>query len=211
VSGGCSAHRHKGDSPDDELSIFGHFNLQKCAGRAQSCRTDNVASVMAVGRDLFRDHEGDDPLVEGLVVRVASSIRSLCGPAGSPLMMNGSPPVSAQRQGASSTGTWMCPMRGDTARAFGPNTGTIRRFSARYWMTTRPWTSFRGGPHLHTVEQRSTRTKPERMIGDRAYDCDALGLRRRQKHGIRLIAPHKYNRRRKNIQDGRELRRYCRR
>ncbi len=28
---------------------------------------------------------------------------------------------------------------------------------------------------------------------------------------IQLIAPHKYNRRRKNTQDGRELRRYCRR
>src|SRR5882762_2211158 len=35
--------------------------------------------------------------------------------------------------------------------------------------------------------------------------------RLRQKHGIRLIAPHKYNRRRKSTQDGRELRRYCRR
>jgi hypothetical protein len=32
-----------------------------------------------------------------------------------------------------------------------------------------------------------------------------------KKHRIRLIAPHKYNRYRKNTQDGRELRRYCRR
>src|SRR5216683_4934477 len=62
-----------------------------------------------------------------------------------------------------------------------------------------------------TVEQRFTRAKPERMIGDRAYDCDPLDQRLRRKHGIRLIAPHKYNRRRKNTQDGRELRRYCRR
>ena len=49
------------------------------------------------------------------------------------------------------------------------------------------------------------------MIGDRAYDSDPLDQRLRQKHGIRLIAPHKYNRRRKSTQDGRELRRYCRR
>ena len=29
-------------------------------------------------------------------------------------------------------------MRGDTSRAFGPNTGTICRFSVRYWMNTTP-------------------------------------------------------------------------
>src|SRR3989441_3791993 len=57
------------------------------------------------------------------------------------LMMSGSPLAPVQRQGASSTVTWMCPMRGDTSRAFGPNTGTILRLTARYWMTTRPWTS----------------------------------------------------------------------
>ena len=49
------------------------------------------------------------------------------------------------------------------------------------------------------------------MIGDRAYDSDPLDQRLRQKHRIRLIAPHKHNRRRKGTQDGRELRRYCRR
>lgn len=48
------------------------------------------------------------------------------------------------------------------------------------------------------------------MIGDRAYDSDSLDQRLRQKHHIRLIAPHKYNRCR-TTQDGRELRRYCRR
>ena len=49
------------------------------------------------------------------------------------------------------------------------------------------------------------------MIGDRAYDSDPLDQRLRQKYRIRLIAPHKHNRLRKNTQDGRELRRYCRR
>ena len=62
-----------------------------------------------------------------------------------------------------------------------------------------------------TIQQRFTRTKPRRMIGDRAYDSDPLDRRLRQKYCIRLIAPHKYNRRRKNTQDGRELRLYCRR
>jgi transposase len=62
-----------------------------------------------------------------------------------------------------------------------------------------------------TVEQRFTRAKPKCMIGDRAYDSDPLDKHLRQKHRIRLIAPHKYNRYRKNTQDGRELRRYCRR
>src|SRR5258708_1065831 len=62
-----------------------------------------------------------------------------------------------------------------------------------------------------TVEQRFTRATPKRMIGDRAYDSDPLDRRLRQKHRIRLIAPHKYNRHRKNTHDGRELRRYCRR
>ena len=49
------------------------------------------------------------------------------------------------------------------------------------------------------------------MIGDAAYDSDPLDQRLREKYGIRLIAPHKTNRCRKQTQDGRELRRYCRR
>ena len=49
------------------------------------------------------------------------------------------------------------------------------------------------------------------MIGDSAYDSDPLDQSRRRHHRVRLIAPHKWNRRRKKTQDGRELRRYCRR
>jgi transposase len=49
------------------------------------------------------------------------------------------------------------------------------------------------------------------MIGDAAYDSDPLDQRLREKYGIRLIAPHKSNRCRQQTQDGRELRRYCRR
>jgi len=49
------------------------------------------------------------------------------------------------------------------------------------------------------------------MIGDRAYDSDPLDARLQQQHGIDLIAPHKSNRSRPRTQDGRKLRRYCRR
>ena len=62
-----------------------------------------------------------------------------------------------------------------------------------------------------TVAQRFTAALPASMIGDRAYDSDPLDLRLRQQYGIELIAPHKANRSRRNTQDGRKLRRYCRR
>src|ERR1700751_1933353 len=61
-----------------------------------------------------------------------------------------------------------------------------------------------------TLQQRFTRATPQRLIGDRAYDSDTLDQRLRQQ-GVKLIAPHKYNRSRAKNQDGRELRRYCRR
>jgi transposase len=57
---------------------------------------------------------------------------------------------------------------------------------------------------------RFIREAPERMIGDRAYDSDQLDAELRKKR-VRLIAPHRGNRKRKATQDGRELRRYKRR
>ncbi len=62
-----------------------------------------------------------------------------------------------------------------------------------------------------TIEQRFTTAAPKQMIGDRAYDSDPLDERLRQHHGIDLIAPHKINRSKPKTQDGRKLRRYCRR
>lgn len=53
--------------------------------------------------------------------------------------------------------------------------------------------------------------KPENLIGDKAYDSDGLDDELGQK-GIRMIAPHRSNRRKLNhTQDGRRLRRYQRR
>jgi len=52
--------------------------------------------------------------------------------------------------------------------------------------------------------------QPERLIGDKAYDSDHLDESLLQK-GIEMIAPHRKNRKKKNTQDGRKLRRYKRR
>jgi transposase len=62
-----------------------------------------------------------------------------------------------------------------------------------------------------TLQQRFTRAAPQRLIGDLAYDSDPLDAHLAQRYGTRLIAPHKCNRSRPKTQDGRELRRYCRR
>jgi transposase len=61
-----------------------------------------------------------------------------------------------------------------------------------------------------TLEKRFTSEKPERLIGDRAYDSDPLD-ERLQEQGIQMIAPHKSNRKKPATQDGRPLRRYKRR
>jgi transposase len=53
--------------------------------------------------------------------------------------------------------------------------------------------------------------RPKRLIGDRAYDSDALDQRLSQQYDIELIAPHKYNRSKPKTQDGRRLRCYLRR
>jgi transposase len=61
-----------------------------------------------------------------------------------------------------------------------------------------------------TLQKRFTKEKPEKLIGDRAYDSDPLDERLR-KRGIQLIAPHKANRKKPATQDGRCLRRYRKR
>ena len=70
-------------------------------------------------------------------------------------------------------------------------------------------------PHEVTlVEETLVRSfiaeRPERLIGDRAYDSDPLDEQLAEL-GIELIAPHKSNRVKAATQDGRPLRRYRRR
>lgn len=62
-----------------------------------------------------------------------------------------------------------------------------------------------------TLDRRFTPQPPEKLIGDLAYDSDPLDRKLKQKYGIDLIAPHKRNRRKSLTQDGRSLRRFCRR
>jgi transposase len=53
-------------------------------------------------------------------------------------------------------------------------------------------------------------TKPDKLIGDKAYDSDPLD-EQLKKQGVEMIAPHKANRKKRKTQDGRRLRRYERR
>ena len=62
-----------------------------------------------------------------------------------------------------------------------------------------------------TLEASFLDERPERLIGDRAYDSDPLD-KALAEEGIEMIAPHRNNRRKpKKTQDGRKLRRYKRR
>lgn len=62
-----------------------------------------------------------------------------------------------------------------------------------------------------TLQQAWTPQPPSLLIGDRAYDSDPVDERLRRQYQVKLIAPHKRNRSRAVTQDGRQLRRYCRR
>jgi len=61
-----------------------------------------------------------------------------------------------------------------------------------------------------TLEALFIADKPERLVGDRAYDSDPLDALL-QTEGIEMIAPHRANRKKPKTQDGRKLRRYRRR
>ena len=61
-----------------------------------------------------------------------------------------------------------------------------------------------------TLLQSFIAERPERLIGDKAYDSDPLDAELLGQ-GIEMIAPHKSNRKRNRTQDGRPLRRYKRR
>jgi transposase len=52
---------------------------------------------------------------------------------------------------------------------------------------------------------------PEKLIGDKAYDSDALDASLAEEWGVELIAPHRNNRTHPASQDGRPLRRYKKR
>lgn len=61
-----------------------------------------------------------------------------------------------------------------------------------------------------TLDSGFLDVEPERLIGDKAYESDALDERLLEERGIEMIAPHRSNRKQRT-QDGRPLRRYRRR
>jgi len=61
-----------------------------------------------------------------------------------------------------------------------------------------------------TLAETLTLGRPERLVGDLAYDSDPLDAALAAQ-GIEMIAPHKCNRKKAATQDGRALRRYKRR
>jgi IS5 family transposase len=61
-----------------------------------------------------------------------------------------------------------------------------------------------------TLAQTFITTRPERLIGDKAYDSDPLDAELATL-GIEMIAPHRAARKKPATQDGRPLRRYRRR
>ena len=60
------------------------------------------------------------------------------------------------------------------------------------------------------LEASFVEERPERLIGDKAYDSDPL-RKRLKALKIDLIVPHRNNRKKPKLQDGRKLRRYRRR
>jgi transposase len=61
-----------------------------------------------------------------------------------------------------------------------------------------------------TLGSAFLKEKPERLVGDRAYDSDPLDELLKE-GGVEMIAPYRKNRKKKKTQDGRKLRRYKRR
>ena len=63
-----------------------------------------------------------------------------------------------------------------------------------------------------TVENKFVTGRPEQLIGDKAYDSDKLDEQMMEQFGTEMIAPHRRSRRvDRKTQDGRPMRRYCRR
>jgi len=63
-----------------------------------------------------------------------------------------------------------------------------------------------------TLEQRFIAEVPEKIVGDKAYDSDALDRQVLEQFGAEMIAPHRRGRRpERKTQDGRPLRRFKRR
>ena len=71
-------------------------------------------------------------------------------------------------------------------------------------------------PHEVTLVEKTfdacvTKYLPQKVVGDRAYDSDKLDKKLADERNVELVAPHKSNRVKPAMQDGRKLRGYKRR
>jgi transposase len=64
---------------------------------------------------------------------------------------------------------------------------------------------------VQPMDGRKRPSQPERLVCDKSYDSDGLRERLEWERGIELVCPHRRNRKRAPLQDGRKLRRYKRR
>jgi transposase len=64
---------------------------------------------------------------------------------------------------------------------------------------------------VEPAEDDAPAPQPERLVLDKGYDSDELRVRLLDERGIEVICPHRQNRARPPLQDGRALRRYQRR
>ena len=85
----------------------------------------------------------------------------------------------------------------------------------RHGLPVAAWTTS-GSRHesqlvIDTLDARFVEEAPEVLIGDKAYDSDALDEQLERELGTEMISPHRKKRVREKTQDGRKLRRYRRR
>jgi transposase len=64
---------------------------------------------------------------------------------------------------------------------------------------------------VESIEDDEPPPQPERLVLDKGYDSDDLRERLLDERGIEVVCPHRSNRTRAPLQDGRALRRYRRR
>jgi transposase len=64
---------------------------------------------------------------------------------------------------------------------------------------------------VQPADGRKRSPQPDRLVCDKGYDSDGLRERLLRERGIELVCPHRRNRKRPPLQDGRKLRRYKRR
>ena len=64
---------------------------------------------------------------------------------------------------------------------------------------------------VQAADEDEPAPQPERLVCDKGYDSDKLRMRLLDERDIDMICPHRRNRKKPPLQDGRKLRRYCRR